>query len=268
MNATALAELAALKRGARATWAAGDYPAIAERQLWEVGPRIVRAVDVRPGEDVLDVACGTGNAALRAAQAGGRVVGVDLTPELFAAGRRLAAEAGVQIEWVHGDAEDLPLDDESFDIVLSTFGCMFAPRHAVTAHELARVLRPGGRLGLTCWTPDGGMGDFFRTVGGYLPPPSALAEPPALWGSEAHVEELFEDTGIELDFERDVVMPVPFESTDAAIEFLATKFGPMLMARQLTEASGRWPELRAELAALYERDEPLEYLVILGRKSA
>lgn len=267
MNATALVELAALKQGARATWAAGDYPAIAERQLWGVGPRIVRAVAVRPGEDVLDVACGTGNAALRAAQAGGRVVGVDLTPELFAAGRRLAAEAGVQIEWVHGDAEDLPLEDDSFDVVLSTFGCMFAPRHAVTARELARVLRPGGRLGITCWTPEGGMGDFFRTVGAYMPPPSALAEPPALWGSEAHVEELFEGTGVELEFERDVVAPVPFESTDVAIEFLATKFGPMMMARQLTEVSGRWPELRAELAALYEREEPLEYLMVLGRKS-
>jgi SAM-dependent methyltransferase len=267
MNAPALAELAALKQGARATWAAGDYPAIAERQLWEVGPRIVRAVGVLPGEDVLDVACGTGNAALRAAQAGGRVVGVDLTPELFDAGRRLAADAGVEIEWVQGDAEDLPVDDESFDVVLSTFGCMFAPRHAVAAGELARVLRPGGRLGLACWTPDGAMGKFFRTVGAYMPPPSALAEPPALWGSEAHVVELFEGTGIELEFERGVVTPAPFESTDAAIEYFGTNFGPMMMARQLTEASGRWAELRADLTVLYERDEPAEYLTIIGRKS-
>jgi SAM-dependent methyltransferase len=266
MNAPALAELAVLKQGARATWAAGDYPAIAERQLWEVGPRIVQAVGVRPGEDVLDVACGTGNAALRAAQAGARVVGVDLTPELFDAGRRLAADAGVQIEWVQGDAEDLLFEDESFDVVLSTFGCMFAPRHAVTAQQLARVLRPGGRLGLTCWTPEGGMGEFFRTVGPYLPLPSALAEPPALWGSEAHVEELFEGTGIELDFERGVVTPEPFESTDAALEFFTTKFGPMMMARQLAEASGRWLELRAEIATLYDRDEPPEYLVTIGRK--
>jgi len=150
--------------------------------------------------------------------------------------------------------------------VLSTFGCMFAPRHEVTAHELARVLRPGGRLGLTCWTPDGAMGEFFRTVGAYMPPPSALAEPPVLWGSEAHVEGLFEGTGIELDFERGIVTPEPFESTDAALEFFMTKFGPMIMARQLTEVSGRWPELRAELAVLYDRNEPMEYLAILGRK--
>jgi SAM-dependent methyltransferase len=267
MNATALAELAKLKQGARATWAAGDFPAIAERQLWEVGPRIVQTVGVRPGEDVLDVACGSGNAALRAAQAGGRVVGVDLTPELFDAARRLAADAGVAIEWVQGDAEELPFEDESFDVVLSTFGCMFAPRHSVTAHELARVLRPGGRLGLTTWTPEGAVGTFSATIGPYLPPPSPLAEPPSLWGVETHVEGLFTGTGIKLDFERGVVTPEPFESTNAALEFVATKFGPMIMARQFTEASGRWPELRAELAALYDRDEPMEYLLVLGRKA-
>jgi SAM-dependent methyltransferase len=266
MNATALAELARLKQGARCAWAAGDYPAIAERQLWEVGPRIVQAVKVSPGEDVLDVACGTGNAALRAAQAGGRVVGIDLTPELFDAGRRLAADARVEIEWVQGDAEELPFEDQSFDVVLSTFGCMFAPRHEITAHELARVLRPGGRLGITSWIPDGGMGTFFRTVGAYLPPPSPLAEPPMLWGSEPHVEALFAGTGIELDFGREVVTPEPFESPDAALEFLSTKFGPMIMARQLAETSGRWPDLRAELEALYARDEPMEYLLTLGRK--
>src|SRR5215471_18991632 len=137
MNEVALAELAKLKQGARATWAAGDFPAIAQRQLWEVGARVVGRIDVRPGEDVLDVACGTGNAAIRAAQAGGRVVGVDLTPELFDAARSGAAEAGVEVEWVEGDAEALPFPDASFDVVLSTFGAMFAPRHAVAAAELA-----------------------------------------------------------------------------------------------------------------------------------
>ena len=266
MNAAALAELAKLKQGARCAWAAGDYPAIAERQLWGIGPRIVAAVGVRPGEEVLDVACGTGNAALRAAQAGGTVVGVDLTPELFEAGKRLAAEAEVAIEWVQGDAEELPFEDESFDVVLSTFGCMFAPRHRVTAHELARVLRPGGRLGITTWTPGGGTGLLFKTVGRYLPPPSPLAEPPLLWGTEPHVVNLFTDTGVELEFERDVLPQVPFDSPDEAIDFMATKFGPMIMARQLAEASGRWTELRAELTELYEREDPLEYLVTLGRK--
>ncbi len=258
---------ATLKQGARATWAAGDYHAVAERQLWEVGARIVERIDVRPGEDVLDVACGTGNAALRAAQAGAQVVGLDLTPELFETGRRLAAEAGVQIDWVQGDAEELPFEDERFDVVLSTFGCMFAPRHAVTAHELARVLAPGGRMALTSWTPEGSMGEFFRTVGPYLPQPTGLADPPPLWGSETHVKQLFDDTEVELEFEREVVQPPQFESTEAAIEFLASRFGPMMMARQLTEASGRWPELHDELTALYEREEPAEYLLTLGRKA-
>jgi SAM-dependent methyltransferase len=266
LNASELAELAKLKQGARATWAAGDFPTIAQRQLWEVGPRIVNAMAVRPGEDVLDVACGTGNAALRAAQAGATVVGVDLTPELFEAGRELAAEAGVTIEWVQGDAEELPFADESFDVVVSTFGCMFAPRHRIAAREIARVLRPGGRFGIVSWTPEGAMGTFFRTVGAYLPPPSPLAEPPVLWGSEPHVEALFDGTGVELEFARDSVMPPPFESTDEAIEFLVTKFGPMIMVRQLAEASGRWPVLRAELADLFEHEEPAEYLVALGRK--
>jgi SAM-dependent methyltransferase len=234
MNTTELAELAKLKQGARATWAAGDFPAIAERQLWEVGPRIVDAVGVRPGEDVLDVACGTGNAALRAAQAGATAVGLDITPELFDTGRRLAAELGVTVDWVQGDAEDLPFEDESYDAVVSTFGSM--------------------------------LGAFFRTVGPYLPPPSPLAQPPALWGSEDHVTRLFEGTGIDLEFDHGVATPPPFDSTDDAIEFITTKFGPMIMAKQLTETSGRWPELRAQLAELYERDEPLEYLVTVGRK--
>jgi SAM-dependent methyltransferase len=268
MNASALAELAQLKKGARAAWAAGDFPSIARRTLWDVGERIVERVGVQPGEDVIDVACGTGNAALRAATAGGRVVGVDLTPELFDAGRELAADAGVAIEWIQGDAEDLPAGDESFDVVLSTFGCMFAPRHAVAAREIARVLRPGGRIGLCSWTPEGSMGTFFRTIGAYLPPPSPLAEPPVLWGSEDHVAELFDGSGIELEFERGHVQPPQFDSTEEAVDFMTSKFGPLLMARQMTEASGRWAELHAELAAFTERAEPGEYLVVLGRKEA
>jgi ubiquinone/menaquinone biosynthesis C-methylase UbiE len=261
-----LAELEQLKQGARAAWSAGDYPAIAERQLWPVGALVVQRLGVRLGEDVLDVACGTGNAAIRAAQAGGRVVGVDLTPELFETGRKLARDAGVEVEWIQGDAEELPCADERFDVVVSTFGCMFAPRHRVTAHELARVLRPGGRLCVTAWTPDGEMGTFFRTVGSYLPPPSALAEQPTLWGSEEHVRRLFEGTGLEIEFDRAAVAQVPFDSTDDAIEFMTTKFGPLIMARKLNEASGRWSELRATLKKLYEREQPMEYLIVAGTK--
>ena len=126
------AGLAETKQFTRATWAAGDFGEIARRGLWEVGKRIVQSVGIGKNERVLDVACGTGNAAIRAAQAGGQVVGLDLTPELFETGRRLAAEANVNVEWVEGDAEAIPYPDNSFDVVLSTFGSMFAPRHRVT----------------------------------------------------------------------------------------------------------------------------------------
>jgi ubiquinone/menaquinone biosynthesis C-methylase UbiE len=266
MNTTALAELARIKQGARATWASGDFPEIARRQLWEVGPRIVAAAGVGAGDEVLDVACGTGNAAIRAAGVGARVTGVDLTPELFAAGRREAAAAGVELDWVQGDAEELPFADSSFDVVLSTFGCMFAPRHDVAAAELVRVLRPGGRLGIASWTPDGGMGRFFGTVGAYLPPPPPLAQPPVLWGDEDHVRGLFADQPVELRFHHESVEPAPLGSTDDAIEFMSSKFGPMIMAREMLEASGRWDALRSDLVLLYERSDPLDYLVVTGRK--
>jgi SAM-dependent methyltransferase len=268
IDATELSVLAKLKQGARASWAAGDFPAIARRELWGVGPVVVAEAHVAPGDEVLDVACGTGNAALRAAQAGAVVTGVDLTPELFAAGRELAAEAGVEIDWVQGDAEELPFRDGSFDVVLSTFGCMFAPRHRVAAHEIARVLRPGGRLAIASWTPEGITGAFFRTMGRYLPAPPPPAEPPLLWGSESHVAELFEDTGVELGFERRLAAETErFDSAEEAIEFASEKFGPMMMARQMTEAAGTWPALRAELLDLYGRDEPGEYLLATGRKA-
>jgi len=267
MNATELSDLARIKQGARATWAAGDFPAVARLTLWEVGPRIVAAVGVQPGERTLDVACGTGNAAIRAAQAGAQVIGVDLTPELFDAARAEAAQAGVAVDWVQGDAEDLPFEDEAFDVVLSTFGCMFAPRHAIAASEIARVLRPGGRIGITSWTPEGGMGSFFRTVGGYMPPPPPVAQPPALWGNEDHVRELFAESGIELEFRRETVEQAQFDSTDEAIEYLSTRFGPMIMAREMLTAAGRWDDLHADLVELYERGEPMEYLVTLGAKA-
>jgi SAM-dependent methyltransferase len=256
-----------LKKNARAAWAAGDYPAIARRQLWPVGERIVRHVGIRAGEDVLDVACGTGNAALRAAAAGARTVGVDLTPELLQAGRALASEAGVAVEWKEGDAESLPLADESFDAVVSVFGCMFAPRHEVVAREVARVLRRGGRLGICAWTPEGAVGRFFRAMGAYMPPPPPdFSTPPLAWGNEDHVRRLFSGTGVELEFRRETVDFPPLESLEAEVEFATTKFGPLIMARKFLEPQGRWPALLADLARLMEKQDPSEYLVILGRK--
>jgi SAM-dependent methyltransferase len=264
----AISELDQMKQGARATWAVGDYPAIAQKQLWPIGERVVRCVGVAPGDDVLDVACGTGNAAIRAAQAGGRVVGVDLTPELLAEGRRLAAEAGVEIAFVEGDAEALPLPDASFDVVVSVFGAMFAPRHRVTAAELARVLRPGARLCVTGWAPDGEIGRLFRMLGGHLPAPPAIAEPPLLWGTEEHVRALFDGTGVALEFERGFAEPAEFDSVDEEVAFSVANFGPLVMARRMLEPQGRWEALLADLKRATEnRRGPAEYLVTLGRKA-
>ena len=263
----AITELDQMKQGARATWAAGDYPAIAQRQLWPLGERIVGRIGVRPGEDVLDVACGTGNAALRAAQAGGRVVGVDLTPELLDEGRRLAGEAGLDIEFLEGDAEALPVADARFDVVVSVMGCMFAPRHRVAAAELARVLRPGGRLCVTGWAPDGAMGTMFKTLGSHLPAPPPFAESPLGWGSEDHVRELFEGTGVELEFAREQSPFAPFDSIDDEIAFTTAKFGPLIMARRMLEPAGRWQALLDDLRAFAEtRPSSAEYLVTTGRK--
>ena len=262
----AISELDQIKQGVRASWAAGDYTAVARRQLWPVGERIIRHVGVRPGEDVLDVACGSGNAAIRAAQAGGRVVGVDLTPELFEAGRRLAAQAGVEVEWVEGDAEALPVKDASFDVVVSVFGCMFAPRHQLAADELARALRSGGRLCVCAWTPEGSLGEFFRTIGTHLPPPPDFAQSPLLWGSEEHVRALFAGSAIELEFARELIEFPRMDSLEAELQFMTTKFGPLIMARRALEPHGRWPALLADLRRLLDNQQPGEYLVTTGRK--
>jgi SAM-dependent methyltransferase len=260
--------VAELKRRARSTWAAGAYGEVASRELWPLGERVVRRAGIRPGEDVLDVACGTGNATIRAAQAGGRVVGLDLTPELLEQGRKLAAETSLEVAWVEGDAEALPFVDASFDVVLSVLGVMFAPRHEVAAAELVRVLRPGGRLVLCNWARDGVMNRVFDAVARYLPPPPRFAAPPALWGAEEPVRALFAEAPIELEFERGVHELPPFESAEANVDYHTTTFGPLMAARATTEANGRWPELRSRLVELHDALVSAEYLLVLGRKYA
>jgi ubiquinone/menaquinone biosynthesis C-methylase UbiE len=167
-----------LKAKHRALWASGDYPA---------------------------VAAGSGNAAIPAAVAGGIVTASDLTPELFDAGRAIAAERGVELEWVEADAEAMPFADNSFDIVLSCVGAMFAPHHQVTADELIRVVRPGGTIAMINWTPEGFIGQLFATMKPYAPPPPAGASPPPLWGREEHVRELFGDRVSDLTMRRQTV---------------------------------------------------------------
>lgn len=240
-----------LKEGARATWASGDFDEVA-KLIWGVGRSLVDRIGIEDGVSVLDIAAGTGNAAIPAAAAGaGRVVASDLTPELFEPGRRNAEREGVELEWVEADAEDLPFEDGSFDVVLSTFGIMFAPRHEVAAAEAARVLAGGGRIGLCCWRPDGRIGAFFKTVASHMPPPPDDFSPPPLWGTREHVTSLFEGTGISLEFDDEVVF-FDFDSSEAAVELYETKFGPVVKAREALEPEGRWQALRDDLIALFE----------------
>ena len=265
-------ELTEEKQRAKAVWAAGDYPAIAEK-IAEMGAHTVERVGIKSGEKVLDIACGAGNATIPAAKTGAEVIGLDLVPELLEAARENAAEAGVEIEWVEGDAEQLPFEDATYDVVISTVGIMFAPDHQRAAQEAARVLKPGGRLGLANWKPDGSVGRFFRTVSGHMPPPPEGFQPPPLWGTEDHVRDLFEGTGVELRFE-DAAVTFKFDSAEEATETFETKFGPVVTAKRMLEPEGKWDALRSELRAQFEEElvaggeqgYPGEYLLTLGEK--
>lgn len=259
----------------RATWDAGDYAEVAERLVMPLGPVAVEAAAVRAGDEVLDVATGTGNAAIPAAVTGARVTGLDVAPGLIATARSRATAAGVQVEFVEGDAEALPFADASFDVVLSTLGVQFAPHHQQTASELARVLRPGGRIALCNWTPQGYIGRFFATLSPYMPAPPAGVSPPPRWGDPDHVTALFEGTGVTLSFARRTV-DFRDRSPDAFVDFMATCYGPLVKARELLSGEGRWDDLRADLIALSAAmDEgtagafrtPSEYLVVTGRKA-
>ncbi|HEX6149374.1 class I SAM-dependent methyltransferase [Nocardioides sp.] len=189
-NAPADAEL---KAKHRTMWASGDYPGMVTDFLTPLGTVLVEAAGVGSGDRVLDVAAGTGNAAIAAAVAGGDVVASDLTPELFDAGRREADARGVRLDWREADAEHLPFDDASFDVVMSCIGVMFAPHHQEAADELVRVTRPDGTIGLLSWTPPGLVGQLFAALKPYAPPPPPGAQPPPRWGDEGHVRELLGD---------------------------------------------------------------------------
>jgi ubiquinone/menaquinone biosynthesis C-methylase UbiE len=178
-------------------WALGDYHTFAKETVWGLGPELVAACGISAGDRVLDVAAGTGNVAIRAAEAGATVVASDLTEENFVAGRREVRERGVELEWVRADAQSLPFDDGEFDVVTSCLGAIFAPDHQAVADELVRVCRPGGTIGMINFTPEGLAAEFFGLFERYAPsPPGSL--PPTAWGSETHVRELFGDRVEEL----------------------------------------------------------------------
>jgi SAM-dependent methyltransferase len=264
-----------LKARHRAMWASGDYPDMVETFLLPLGPRLVEACGIGPGSVVLDVAAGTGNASIPAAKVGAQVTASDLTPELLEAGRVRAENKGLALEWVQADAERLPFEDESFDVVISSIGAMFAPHHQQVAEELIRVCRPGGKVGLLSWTPEGLVGALFRMMGPFMPTPPPGAQPPPLWGSEQHIAELF---GERVDFgllERDALEVTAFEHPRDFGEHFKARYGPTIAARANAAKTGREAELDAALDELCEewnRGTPgdarfeMEYLLAVGTR--
>lgn len=223
---TATLDLAAVKAKQQATWAAGDYGEIATL-IVPIAERLADAADLRAGSTVLDVACGSGNMTIAAARLGAIVTGIDYVPSLLErVGERTAAER-LPVALQLGDAEELPFADESFDATVSVVGSMFAPDHGRTASELVRVTKPGGTIALASWTPDGFIGQMFKTIGARVPPPAGLASP-LLWGTEEHLAEIF---GGDVDWRHEVrTFTYRFRSADAYVERFATYYGPTIKA--------------------------------------
>src|SRR3954465_6144200 len=200
-----------LKQKHKAMWGSGDYPVMVDTFLLPLGPRLVRACGIGPGMRVLDVAAGTGNASLPAARAGAEVIASDLTPRLLEDGEKRASSEGLTLKWQEADAEPLPFDDASFDVVMSCIGVMFAPHHQAAAEELVRVCRPGGTLGLPSWTPEGMLGALFRTMRPFAATPPPGVQSPPLWGDHEHVAELFGERVMFGTLRRDVLEITAFE---------------------------------------------------------
>lgn len=210
----------------RAVWALGDYPSVAERVIPTLGPVLVEACGVGPGDKVLDVAAGSGNASLPAARLGADVTASDLTPELLAVGREHAEAAGLELDWDVADAEALPYPDATFDVVMSCVGVMFAPIHEAAADELVRVCRPGGRIGLLSWTPEGFIGRLLGALRPWAPPPPPGAQPPPLWGAEDHVRGLLGDAVADVRAERRELVVDAFPTPQEFRRFFVERYGP------------------------------------------
>lgn len=243
-------DLRAITENQQRTWSDGDFAMVAGL-VYNVAENLAEALEILPDERVLDVACGSGNGAIAAARrAWGNTVGADFVPALLERGRERAAAERLEIEFVEADAQSLPFEDGSFDVAISIFGAMFAPDQERTAEELLRVVRPGGRIGMANWTPDGGIAQLFLTIvkhtGG--PPPGTL--PPALWGTEERLRELFGDGITDLRLERRASRQA-FRSTDHYLEFFRTYFGPVKAAYDKVGPEGE-AALSADMRAFLE----------------
>jgi SAM-dependent methyltransferase len=267
---------AELKARHRAMWGSGNYPLMVDTFLVPIGERLVDECRIGPGVTVLDVAAGTGNAALPAARRGAEVTASDLTPSLLEAGRAAAEAEGLDLEWVEADAESLPFEDESFDVVVSAIGVMFAPHHQAAADELVRVCRPGGTIGLLSWTPEGMLGALFATMKPFAAPPPPGVQPPPLWGSEDHLRSLLGDRVKLHTLERDILEITAFERPRDYGEHFKAYYGPTIATRANAERDGRAAEFDAALDAFCDewnrgtseraRFEK-EYLVAVGTRA-
>jgi SAM-dependent methyltransferase len=258
-----------LKQRQSVVWGSAPFERVAE-DIADVHDRLVAELAPEPGETWLDVGTGTGGVAVRAARTGVDVTGLDLAPVLIETAKRLAAEGGLDIDYEVGDAEQLPYADGSFDIVSSSFGAMFAPDQRAVANELARVTRPGGRIGLTTWNPEGGVGDLFRLLASFQPPPPEGAGNPLDWGREEHVRDLLEGA-FELRFVRGSA-PQTGRSGEEVWQLMVTSFGPLkTLHGSLDEERGE--ELHKAFVDFNEShrtnegvEAPREYLMTLGTR--
>jgi len=257
-------------------WALGDYHRFAKELIWEIGPVVVEACGIGPGQRVLDVAAGTGNVAIRAAEAGAAVVASDLEPGHFAAGRAEARERGVELDWVRADAQALPFGDGEFDAVTSSFGAIFAPDQQAVADELLRVCRPGGTIGMANFTPEGLAADFFGVLAPYAPAPPPGSQPPVAWGSEPHVRGLFGERLGSLELTRHEYVERA-ESPRAYRELFKETFGPAVaIYGGLADDPERTAALDRDFLDFAERanrganggpaEYVYEYLLVVARK--
>jgi ubiquinone/menaquinone biosynthesis C-methylase UbiE len=265
-------DLAAIKVKQQATWASGDF-AVVGTTLQIAGESLAEAANVCAGERVLDVAAGNGNATLAAARRFADVTSTDYVPELLKKGEERARAEGLAVHFQVADVENLPFADGAYDVVLSTFGCMFAPDHKKTAREMLRVTRSGGRIGMANWTPEGFIGQLFKTIGSFVPPPAGVT-PPAKWGTEAHLSELFGPASRDLRIERKM-FNFRYRSAEHFVQIFRDFYGPTHKAFAALDA-GRKLELHAAMIELLERHNtggaaslvvPGEYLEVVVTKS-
>ena len=267
----ATADLAALKNRQQVAWSSGDY-AVVGTTLQIVGEQLCEALDLRAGQKVLDVAAGNGNVSLAAAHRWCDVVSTDYVPSLLERGRTRASAEGLSIEFKEADAESLPFADGAFDAVVSTFGVMFTPNQNQAVAELLRVCKPRGKIGLANWTPDGFVGQMFRTIGKYLPPPVGVKSP-ALWGTRGHLVEMFGPAVISIETEARH-FNLRYRSAQHFLDVFKTYYGPMLKAfAALDEAkqNGLKDDLHALVARMNKANDgtmvvPSEYLEVVVTK--